>query len=420
VTKVSGDTAHGFPQFLPDGNRFLYFVENPDPNVQGVYASSLDSPQERKLVVRTAAKALYTPPLEGSPGYLLWMREQTLFAQRFDAGNLRLDGDPVQLAQDIALGGRRAAFWASTAGVLGYRVNSAGSANLLWIGRDGKRQASVAPEGSYSGGRLSPDATRFATRRGATGSTDIWLLELARNTWTRFTFDPKNDQSPVWSPDGRQIAFSSDRSGYLQIYRKESAGVGQEEQLTSGPGNKYMHDWSPDGHYLMYMQIGSASSFDLWALPLEGDRKPVSVFPSPLGEVEGRFSPNGKWIAYQSDESGKFEIYVQAFPGAPSAPKGKWQVSVQSGTSPVWRGDGKELFFLAPGSKMMAAGVRETASGLAIDTPRELFSTTAVANPGLPYDVTPDGQRFLVVEPAAGGNSNPLTVIVNWQAGLKK
>jgi Tol biopolymer transport system component len=233
------------------------------------------------------------------------------------------------------------------------------------------------------------------------------------------TFNPKTNQSPAWSPDGRQIAFSSDRSGSSQIYRKDSAGAGQEERLTNTPQLKYVNDWSRDGRYLLYMQADVARSFDFLALPLEGDRKPVTVFSSPSTQADGRFSPNGKWIAYQSDESGKNEVYVQTFPGAPSAPKGKWQVSVRGGTSPVWRGDGKELFFLA-GNKMMAAGVRETASGLEIDTPRELFSTTATPNPYTPYDVTADGQRFLVQEPAAGGNDNPLTVIVNWQAGLKQ
>jgi eukaryotic-like serine/threonine-protein kinase len=269
---------------------------------------------------------------------------------------------------------------------------------------NGIRNSIAAPEGAYREERLSPDATRLAARRGALASADIWLLEFARNTWTRFTFDPKSDGFPVWSPDGRQIAFASDRSGSVQIYRKDSAGAGQEEQVTKGPQSKLLLDWSRDGRYLLYGQYGVGSAFNLWSLPLDGERKPMPLFPSPFTEREGRFSPNGRWIAHVSDESAKNEVYVQAFPGALSAPKGKWQVSAQGGSSPVWRGDGKELFFLA-GGKMMAAGVRETVSGLEIDTPRELFSTTATPIAGTPYDVTADGQRFLVQEPAAGATT---------------
>jgi Tol biopolymer transport system component len=426
LTKVNSsaqETGHGYPQFLPDGKRFLYFVESVNPNTQGMYASSLDRPQERAQVVRTTAKALYAPPLDGHPGYLLWLREQTLLAQRFDAAKLRLEEDPTPIAEDLSLNGPRAAFWTSDAGLLAYRTGVAAKSKLVWIARDGKRLGDAAPEDAYSSLRLSPDGKRLAVGRrpGSTATNDdVWLLEFARNTWTRFTFDPMTDRDPVWSPDGRQIAFSSDRSGSYQLYRKDSGGAGQEEQLTSGLGNKQLTDWSGDGRFLLYYEIGGKTASDLWALPLEGERKPMLVLQTPFFEFLGRFSPDGRWIAYASSESGRFEVYVQAFPGAPTAPKGKWQVSSQGGVVPAWRGDGNELFFLSSDNKMMAAGIRATAAGVEIDTSRELFAASATRFVNSSYDVTADGQRFLVEENAGAANAAPLTVVVHWQAGLKK
>ncbi|HEV2202187.1 MAG TPA: protein kinase [Bryobacteraceae bacterium] len=413
---------HGYPQFLPDGKHFLYFVESANPNTQGMYANSVDRPQDRALVVRTAAKALYAPPVDGSPGALLWIREQTLLAQRFDAANLRLEGDPTPIAEDLSLNGPRAAFWTSDAGVLAYRTGIAQKTKLVWIARDGKRLGEAAPEDVYSSLRLSPDGKRLAIGRRpslSTANADVWLLEFARNTWTRFTFDPMTDLAPAWAADGRQIAFNSNRSGSFQLYRKDSGGAGQDEQLTGDPGDKGLTDWSRDGRYLLFEEVGGKTSRDLWALPLEGERKSVPVVQTPFDDLAGRFSPDGKWVAYVSSESGRLEVYVQAFPGAPSAPRGKWQVSSQGGVAPVWRGDGRELFFLSPDVKMMAAGIRPATTGVEMDTPRELFATAATRFTNSPYDVTADGQRFLVEEISGAPNAVPLTVVVHWQAGLK-
>ena len=417
---------HGYPQFLPDGKRFLYFVPSGNPNTQGIYAASLDRPQDRVQILRTGAKAHYAPPVAGHPGYLLWLRDQTLLAQHFDAGNLRLEGDPTPLAEDIALNATRAAFWGSDAGLLAYRngVNY-GNAKLVWIGRDGKRLEIAGPEDNYDSLRFSPEGKRVAVGRSDQGGyDDIWLLEFSRGVFTRFTFDPKDDTEPVWSPDSRQIAFSSNRSGFYQIYRKDSAGAGQEEQLTSGLDNKVASDWSRDGRYLLYTERAPRNGNDLMALPLEGERKPMVVLQTPFNEGGGVFSPDGKWIAYQSDESGRYEVYVRAFSLAAPAAGGKWQVSTQGGTRPRWRGDGKELFYLAQldsgrSARMMAAGIRMTATGVETDTPRELF--TLFASPGVasPYDVTPDGQRFLAEELSAGTRLASLTVVINWQARLK-
>jgi serine/threonine protein kinase len=433
LTKADAqESGHGYPQFLPDGKRFLYFVESRGSNTQGIYAGSLDRPQDRVQILRTSAKALYAPPVAGHSGYLLWLRDQTLLAQRFEAGNLRLEGDPAPLAEDVATNGQqRSAFWTSDAGLLVYRTGAGGNpgkSKLVWIGRDGKRLGDAGPEDSYSFLRLSLDGKRVALgRRDPAGSDDIWLLEFGRSVFTRFTFDPKRGVVPVWSPDGRQIAFRSNRSGVSQLYRKDSAGAGQEEQLTNGPNNKFPSDWSRDGRYLLYWEDTPKTADDIMALPLEGERKPIVVLQTPFHEIAGVFSPDGKWIAYQSDESGPDQIYVRAFSPAAAAAGGKWQVSNQGGNRPKWRGDGKELFYLAQSGRfaqstmMMAAGIRTTATSVETDKPRELFPISV----GLtisPYDVTPDGQRFLVEElstTATRPGAVPLTVVTNWQAGLK-
>jgi eukaryotic-like serine/threonine-protein kinase len=419
---------HGFPQFLPDGKRFLYFLESRGSNTQGIYAASLDRPQDRVQILQTSAKALYAPPVAGHPGYLLWLRGQTLLAQRFEAGNLRLEGDPTPLDENVGANGlQRAAFWTSEAGLLAYRtgVNSL-RAKLVWIGRDGKRLGEAGPEDNYSFLRLSPDGKRVALgRRDPAGLDDIWLLEFGRSVFTRFTFDPKRGVVPIWSPDGRQIAFRSDRSGVSQLYRKDSAGAGQEDQLTTGPNNKFPSDWSRDGRYLLYSEE-TPKAANMMAIPLEGERKPMVVWQTPFHDERGVFSPDGKWIAYDSDESGPNEVYVRAFSSAAAAARGKWQVSTQGGTRPRWRGDGKELFYLADSNRfsqstrMMAAGIRTTATGVETDKPRELFPIF-VGFGGSPYDVTSDGQRFLVEElsTATGPNQTPLTVVTNWQARLK-
>jgi eukaryotic-like serine/threonine-protein kinase len=408
------EAGHGYPQFLPDGKRFLYFIQSGNPNTQGVYAGSLDRPQERVQVIRTDAKAIYTQPVAGRSGYLLWLREQTLLAQRFDPGKLLLEGDPAPVAEEIAVNApQRAAFWMSDAGLLVYRNGGAGSQKLSWMSRDGKRTEQGGMD-IYNSLRLSPDGRRVAFGRGLT-TANIWLLEFARSVLTRLTFGTKADSNPVWSPDGRQIAFSSNRSGVLQIYRKDAGGGGQEEQLTSGPNDKYVTDWSRDGKYLLYSQSDPKTSLDLWALPLDGDRKPVPVLQSPFLEYGGQFSPDGKWIAYDSNESGRTDVYIRAFPSSP----GKWQVSNRGGGIPRWRADGKELFYVSSDFKMMAVTIRASAASVEADTPRELFAAL-VAGLISPYDVAADGQRFLLMErPEAQGGASPLTVVLNWQAGLR-
>ena len=430
IDTAKKETGHGYPQFLADGNRFLYFVDSVDQNVRGVYASSLDHPGQRQQIMRTGAKAVYVPARAPYPGYLLWMQDQTLLAQRFDADALKLEGDPVSVAEDVGLNPGnpvRAAFWASDAGLLTYFASpSVQKRPIVWLSRDGKQLGEAASEDTFTSVALAPGAARMAVERTDAGSgqanKDVWLREFGRGVMTRLTFDPARDRFPVWSPDGKQVAFSSDREGGVaQIYRKDASGAGQEERLTEGPNQKYFLDWTKDGKYLLYREVNPGTGRDLMALPLQGDRKPIPVVKTQFEESTGAVSPDGRWVAYASNDSGRNELYVQAFPGAGAGPKGRWQVSSGGAYDVKWRGDGKELYYESQDGKMMAAVIDASPQGIRAETPRVLFSANFQTTGLREFDVTPDGQRFLLIlNSRTEGNTDRLTVVSNWQAALRK
>jgi dipeptidyl aminopeptidase/acylaminoacyl peptidase len=359
------------------------------------------------------------------------MQDQTLLAQRFDADALKLEGDPVSVAEEVGLNPGspvRAAFWASDAGLLTYFANpSVQKRPVVWLSRDGKQLEEAAPEGNFMDLALAPGAARMALERADAESgqanRDVWLREFARGgVMTRLTFDPARDSFPAWSPDGKQIAFTSDREGGVtQIYRKDASGAGQEERLTEGPNIKYVLDWTRDGKYLLYREVNPGTGRDLMALPLEGDRKPIPVVKTPFEESTGAVSPDGRWVAYASNDSGRNELYVQAFPGAGAGPKGRWQVSNGGGYDVKWRGDGKELYYQTQDGKMMAAAIDAGSHDIRAETPRLLFSANFRSGGLHEFDVTPDGQRFLLIlNSHTEGNTDRLTVISNWQAALRK
>ena len=336
------ESGFGFPQFLPDGKRFLYLIVSANPDVQGTYLGSLERPNDRVRILSGRDKAIYAPQRDGAPPYLLFLRDQSLLAQRFDVDGPRLDGEPMRVTDGFTTSpGIREGYWLSDAGLLVYRVGGQDQRRkLTWMTRDGKRKE-AAPEGLYQSLRISPDGKDVAVDA-AGGVEDLWRLEFARGTKIKLTDNPRRDVVPVWSPDGRQIAFMSNRTGVFQLYRRDARTGGTEDLLTTGPNPKYVTDWSRDGHFLVYYEITTATRDDLWALPVEGDRKPILVRQTAASEHNGVLSRDGKWIAYGSDESGREEVYIQAFPTGSA-----WPVTSQGGNRPKWGADDKELFYLS-------------------------------------------------------------------------
>jgi Tol biopolymer transport system component/tRNA A-37 threonylcarbamoyl transferase component Bud32 len=422
VTKLDESrrqSTHRWPYFLPDGHHFVYRVGSSGSTVlnenNGVYLGSLES-QEQRLILRTDTSVAYVS------GHLLFAREGTLMAQPFDEKSLQLTGDAFPIAEHLQfdVAGTRAIFSVSENGVLAFQSGTArGNNRLIWFDRSGKQTGQIGEPGFYAQPRLSPDGQKLAVIIFDTqaGSTDIWLYELARNVPTRFTFDPAFDTNPIWSPDGSQVAFTSNRKGPYDIYQKASSGAGSEEVLFESNEGKNTTSWSADGRFIAFHNADTKANtkLDIWILPLFGERKPFPFLQTQFNESNAQFSPDGHWIAYVSDESSSNQVYIAPFPG----PGGKWQASRAGGSELRWRGDGKELFFLAPDNKLMAVEVNAKESTLEIGNAEPLFEVHPATNPGTHYDATRDGKRFLVCS-AGEGSSAPITLVVNWTADLKK
>ena len=407
---------HRWPTFLPDGKHFLYLGGTFGIGEgTAIYVASLES-KESKLVLRANSNVEY------AEGYLLYQRETTLMAQPFDAKRLETVGEAFPLAEQVqqGVGNVTAGFFSvSENGILAYLAgNENGSSQLTWFDRSGKQLGVLGDQAVYSSVRLSPDGKRATVNviDPQSGRPDIWLYEVARNRRTRFTFDPAQERLLAWSPDGSSIAFSSNRKGHFDIYQKASSGAGNEELLMESNFDKQPTSWSTDGRFLLYWTIDTKTQADIWILPLSGDRTPFPFLNTEFNEGNGQFSPDGRWIAYFSTESGRVELYVAPFPG----PGGKRQISTSGATVPArWREDGKEIFYLAPDNKLMAAEVNGQGATLEVGAVRALFEVRR-GGPGSVYDVTTDGQRFLVNTAVEQKESSPITLVINWTADLKK
>jgi Tol biopolymer transport system component len=291
---------------------------------------------------------------------------------------------------------------------------------LTWFDRVGKPFGVLGEPGYYNTVNLSQDGTHAAVSlRDASGNMDLWLVDVVRGIRMRFTFDVAEETQGIWSPDGTRIVFDSNRKGRRDLYQKAANGSGSEDVIDAIPIDKFPTAWSADGRFLLYNSSSSTprTGNDLWVVPLFGDRKPHAYLQTTFGEGRAQFAPDGRWIAYQSDESGRNEVYVSSFPG----PGGKWQVSTSGGGSPRWRRDGKELFYVAPDNKMMAARVDRRGSAFEVGAVRALFNVRMRDQSlGIPYDVTADGQRFLVNALLDKSAPSSITLVVNWPALLKK
>jgi Tol biopolymer transport system component len=420
IDQANQETGYRWPAFLPDGHHFLCLKVTEQQGASGIYLASLDGKEPTRLLA-SDSQALYASSADGS-GHLVFAREGTLLAQPFDASGLKLTGEPFVVAEQVKVNtnNRKGFFSVSDNGVLVYDQSSGGeNQQLVWIDRAGKLLGPVGATGSFQYPRLSVDGKRVAVVRWdiQTETNDIYVVDLARGTSARLTIDRANDGFPIWSPDGSRIAWVSGREGGHRIYQKLASGVGQDELLFKDETGTATYSWSPDGRFILYTRGNPGNNLDVWVLPLEGDRKPFPFLQTPFDEGSARFSPNGRWVAYRSNESGRDEVYVQTFP----ASGGKWLVSPNGGYAPQWRGDGKELFYISGESKVMAVEVKP-GNSFELGVPKALFDLAPVGATlvNISFAVTADGQRFLFVRQGGESTSLQYTVVVNWTAELKR
>ena len=423
VTRLDRQSGHRFPSFLPDGRQFLFYAQG-TPETEGIYLASVDSVDTRRLTAADTA-GVYL-----SSGWLLWVRAGALVAQRLDLQQKALTGDPLTLADPVRFNSNTAgAVSVSASGLVAYRTGGGNRRQLAWFDRTGKAMGALgAPdENNLSAPSVSPDGHRVAVSRVVDGNEDIWLLDGTRTS--RFAFDAAVDHFPIWSPDGSRIAFDSSRKGRRDLYHKPSSGAGLEELIVESPQQKNTNDWSADGRFILYHSTDPQTARDLWVLPLEGDRKAWVFLKTGFDERWGRFSPDGRWVAYNSSESGRNEIYIRPFAapaasGAAANPAaGQWQVSTAGGISPRWRSDGKEIYWIDPIGEMMAAPITATATTLEPGAPVVLFPTRIYGGgvdngQGRQYDVTRDG-RFLI-NTVLDDAYAAITLLQNWNPEPKK
>jgi len=419
-----GESYHSMPSFLPDGQHFIYVRRSKAPDGTGVYFGSLNvkpEEQEPKRLLTTNCGAAYLPSVDGGPDRLLFLRGENLMAQPFDSRQLSLVGEAVTVAEGLGGFLDFGFFSVAASGILFYRAGGA-PAQLTWFDQRGRRLGGAGEPGALYSMALSPDGMRAAVGRFAPGLY-LWLVDFSRGTTTRFTFGSATAGYPVWSPDGSRIVFASSRDGGYDLYEKPASGAREEQLLLKSSEGKYPTSWSRDGRFLLYRAVDPKTRDDLWVLPLEGDRKPFPFLCTEFNERCGHFSPDGRWVAYSSDESGREEIYVRPFQpdssDASSEVDGKWLISTGGGTEPRWSGDGKMLYYLAPDRKVMAVEITPN-SGFGASVPKALFQAPIFSTTSLQWDVTADGKRFLFPATTAQSEQAPFTVVLNWQAALKK
>jgi len=342
-------------------------------------------------------------------------------AQAFDADRLEFTGDafPVteELNRSLVLG---QASFSVTADVLTYMRSAEQRGRLEWFDRTGKPLGTIGSSGGYINLSLSRDGRKVAAARvdAQTATRDLWLFDISRSTLVRFTFNPADDWLPIWSPDGSRIAFASDQDGPGNLYQKPSSGAASDEQILKTNERKWPTDWSLDGRYIVYTSSSSKTRLDVWILPMQGERTPFPYIQTQFNEDNAKFSPDGRFISYSSDESGRYEVYVQTFPSSGS----KWQISTGGGVQPRWRRDGKELFYISPERKVIAVDIKADSPIFEAGSIKTLFQTRLPDYPGPRnyYDVSGDGQHFLMNSILNQVNATPIYVVVNWTADLKK
>jgi DNA-binding winged helix-turn-helix (wHTH) protein/Tol biopolymer transport system component len=402
VNRSAGELVQKLPQFLPDGRHFLFFLRSANVDQTGSYVGSLDSPEHIRIATQAASPVIYSPP-----GYLLYVQDDILVAQRFDASRLEVTGKPMVVARNVsAPGDADGKMISASANLLTFR-SGAKTQELAWFGRDGRRAESVPALKALRSPMFSPDQKQLIAMD---GGPRMWMVDLERNAATRLEGE---GTYPLWSPEGHRIAFES--HNHLILYVRNIGGAAQDQVVVNDNERKILNDWSSVGNYIVYTSLNPSTKLDLVLLPMTGDQKPVPLLRTPFNESQGRIAPNGRWIAYVSDESGAPEVYVQRFPSLGD----KRIVSIGGGVEPMWRRDGKELFYLSPDYSIVSVPFQSTETPV-IGRPKTLFrapiNTSTTRNH---YAVTPDGQKFIINVEDQSSYLSPITVMVNWIDGLE-
>jgi Tol biopolymer transport system component len=414
ATRVSPpqQRGHMFPSFLPDGRHFLFYVTG-RPEARGIYVGQIDRMDATRLLDADS-------PAQYAAGHLLFIREGRLLAQVFNPDRLQLEGDVKTIADQVPTG---TAFSVSSDGSIAYRTASpdSGKRQLVWVDRAGHETDRVEySDSSALGATLSHDGRRVATYQYQNGNMDIWSFDRSRRAWDRLTFHSGDDIYPIWSRDGTSIVMGSVRTTtVVDLYQMFLTGQqGREELLFSSPLPKFPMDWSADGRFLLYDVLDPKRGFDVWALPLVGDRTPFAVVQTEFNEGLAQFSPDGRWIAYQSDRTGRPEIYLRPFPG----PGADVRVSVDGGAQVRWNPNGTELFYVATDYRLLAVPITFHSDGGAPDpgSPIPLFTTILSSNAGPTYKqqymVSPDGKSFVMQSAVGQAIASPITVVLNWNS----
>jgi serine/threonine-protein kinase len=415
TTLQQGETSHRWPQFLADGKAVLFTAGVSDNYDDAqIKVQRIDS-KEQKILLRGGTSARYIPT-----GHLTYYRAGTLMAVPFDAKALEVTGPPAPVIEGVmAANTGNAQYSVSDVGSLVYIAGTPQTANasLVWVNRQGISQTLPAPPRQYRAPRLSPDGTKVAVGIG----NDVWIYDIPRDTLTRFTFEDSNaGTAAVWTPDGKRVAFPSNRAGPTNLFWKAADGSGAEERLTTSPNLQRVGSLSPNGRTMFFSDVSPKTGSDLWWVSLDGERKPQAFLQTQFLEASGLFSPDGRWVSYVSDESGRQEIYVRPFPG----PGGKWQISTEGGSEAAWSPKGNEMFFRSGGrkEKMMVVDY-QTQPTFSAGKPRLLFEGNySAGNQGAFYGVAPDGQRFLMMKPVEQQQTSltQIHVVLNWFEELKR
>ncbi len=417
---------NGIPFFLPDGKHFLYCRVTQKPETKGMYIGSIDlkpGAQSESRLLDGSVGPVYASVPGARDGYLFFVHDQALLAQSFDPGRLELNGAPVQIVDHVGIAhGVLGEFSASSTGVLSYSLAQGGMRQLTWYDREGKVLGHVGEPATRDELSLSPDGTRVAEGRTDHSPWVVWQLDLARGISSRLTFENGGAGNGIWSPDGKQIVYAPGGGQSQDIHIKPANGATQGELLFHSEGVKMPMDWSRDGRFLMFTQQGKDTGSDLWVVPMQGERKPAPYLVTPFNESQAQFSPDGHWVVYTSNETGTKEVYARPFPLSSG---GKWQISNGGGNEPRWRRDGKELFYLGPDNMLFSVSVSAKGDAFQPDTPKPLFRAPIGGGEGggadvaWRWDISNDGQRFLVNAPVEGQSAQPVTVLVNWRNALK-